>query len=766
MFSCDQCEKVYTSVKNVVRHKKAVHYVSAAGPSSSANKRPITTINASTSSSNNDNSKKSKRMKISRLRSISEVGDELASTLRNCVLESPIKFNLKLEATYNIPHQENSEENRSFKTGAKEIFQDTNIEDEIDNAFRTLLTEEEEYTGRGFNFIPKLHKPHGREALLQHKKICGEYKPVLPIMPEEGTKLKFEAWQKTQKVPFAIYADFESLLVKSDKTIGANTEVLHEHVAMSYAFIVKVSDEVPQELLDMYNIRRSIVLHRGSRLSEPDEVAKRFVADISEEAMKISELLKNTNVPLIMSEQEVAAHTANTACEFCKTQYSENNLKTADHDHLTGKFRRTLCNKCNLKLVTTKYVPCFMHNMSGYDAHYIIRQLGNDSKRITVIPNTEEKYISFSKFVTNTFSVRFVDTFRFMAASLASLSDNLRTSNIGLFHETAKEFAGFDINLVTRKGVYPYSYTSDWDKLEERKLPDKKEFFNDLSESHISQEDYDHALKVWKQFRCQTLGEYSDVYLKIDTLMLCDVFEAFRNLCMHTYNLDAAHYFTSPGLSFDAMLLCTGVSLELLSDYEMNLMFERGIRGGLTQSTLKYAKANNPKAPNYDPKLPDTWIMYQDVNNLYGWALSQFMPFGGFKWVTEDPNETLQRLDGMDEHSSTGLVFEVDISYPESLHDAHNELPFLPETKCPPNSRVKKLLTTFEKKENYVVHYLNLKQAIANGLRVEKVHRVLEFQQSAWLSVYIELNTKLRQGAANDFEKDFFKLMNNSVFGK
>ncbi|XP_050440004.1 uncharacterized protein LOC126845394 [Adelges cooleyi] len=198
----------------------------------------------------------------------------------------------------------------------------------------------------------------------------------------------------------------------------------------------------------------------------------------------------------------------------------------------------------------------------------------------------------------------------------------------------------------------------------------------------------------------------------------------------------------------------------------MMLFFERGIRGGMTFSTMKYAKANNRKTPGYDPNKPDSWILYQDVNNLYGWSLSQNMPHSGFQWLDEDPETSLRRLEDLDEKSPTGLVFEVDITYPKHLHDEHNELPFLPETKCPPGSKIKKLLTTFDKKTNYVVHYLNLKQAIANGLRVEKVHRVLKFNQSAWLAPYIELNTKLRQKASNDFEKDFFKLMNNSVFGE
>ncbi|XP_025198459.1 uncharacterized protein LOC112596852 [Melanaphis sacchari] len=146
--------------------------------------------------------------------------------------------------------------------------------------------------------------------------------------------------------------------------------------------------------------------------------------------------------------------------------------------------------------------------------------------------------------------------------------------------------------LVTRKGVYPYENTDNWSRLEETRLPSKRSFYSTLTESGIEEEDYKHAKEVWDHFDCKTLVEYSDLYLKIDVLLLADVFENFRNVCMRAYNLDAAHYFTAPGHSFDAMLKFTGQKLELLSDYDMLLMFKNGIRGGLVQANKRYAKAN------------------------------------------------------------------------------------------------------------------------------------------------------------------------------
>lgn len=492
------------------------------------------------------------------------------------------------------------------------------------------------------------------------------------------------------------------------------------------------------------------------------DVAKRFVNEVTGIARRIQDLLK-TNKHIIMTEQERIAHKIKDACNSCQNGFSEKNQKVADHCHLSGKFRQTLCTTCNLKIKTPNFVPCFMHNLSNYDAHFIVTESGYDPKTMWVIPNSEEKFISFSKHVDKYFTIRFVDSYRFMASELSSLAANLVTPGLKKFKETAKVFLPKDLSLVTRKGVYPYEYTSSWSKLDETVLPPKTEFFSTLNENHVGDNDYEHAQKVWNHFDCKSLGEYSDLYLKIDVLLLTDVFENFRDMCILTYNLDPVYYYTAPGFSFDCMLKYTDIKLELLSDYDMHLFFEKSIRGGLTQASMRYAKANNENTSDYDATKPKSWLVYQDCNNLYGWAMSQYMPYGGFKWV----EPTLDGLETLTNTSDIGRVYEIDISYPQHLHDEHNDLPFLPENKISPGSKVKKLLATLEDKKNYnILHYRNLQQAITNGLIVEKVHRVLEFRQSEWLAKCIHLNTEMRKKAEDDFEKDFFKLLNNAVFGK
>lgn len=150
------------------------------------------------------------------------------------------------------------------------------------------------------------------------------------------------------------------------------------------------------------------------------------------------------------------------------------NFKVKDHCHLSGRFRQTLCSKCNLELKTPRYIAVFLHSLSSYDAHFIVNELGYDEKTISVIPNTEENYISFSKYIGNTFTIRFVDTIRFIVSSLETLAANLMTPDFSKFRESSKTFLRNDLSLVTRKGVYPYEYTDSWRKLEETRLPSKE----------------------------------------------------------------------------------------------------------------------------------------------------------------------------------------------------------------------------------------------------------------------------------------------------
>ena len=398
---------------------------------------------------------------------------------------------------------------------------------------------------------------------------------------------------------------------------------------------------------------------------------------------------------------------------------------------------------------------------------------------LNCIPSTEEKYISFSKkikvdeyksrhtgeTISLYFEIRFIDSFKFLQTSLANLVGNLQPDDFYNTKEVFKE----NINLLTRKGVYPYDYVSSNEKLSETQLPPKEEFYSKLNDEDITDDDYQHAINVWNTFKCKTIRDYHNLYLKSDVLLLSDVFENFRKTCLKHYNLDPAHYYTSPGLAWDACLKETGQELQLLHDYDMLMMFERGIRGGITHISKRYGQANDKYMKDYNPDEESTYIQYLDANNLYGCAMSQSLPTHGFKWMKNLTKETLMDILEKANHSMLnigrkGYIFEVDLEYPHKLWKSHNDYPLAPEKMIV--NGVEKLICHFKPRKNYVVHYRNLRQYLEMGMRITAVHRGVTFYQSSWMEPYMRKNTELRKTAANSFEKDFFKLMNYSVFGK
>ena len=196
----------------------------------------------------------------------------------------------------------------------------------------------------------------------------------------------------------------------------------------------------------------------------------------------------------------------------------------------------------------------------------------------------------------------------------------------------------------------------------------------------------------------------------------------------------------------------------------MLLMVEERIRGGICHSIHRYAKANNKYMENYDKNKESSYIQYLDGNNLHDWAMSQKLPVNNFIWVEDVSRINEEFIKNYNENSSKGYILEVNVKYPKKLHDLHSDLPFL--TKRIKIDKCKKLVCDLRNKKKYVVHIKSLKQALNHGLKLKRIHRIIEFSQKAWLKSYIDMNTELRKLAKDDFKKDLFKLMNNAVFGK
>ena len=625
-----------------------------------------------------------------------------------------------------------------------------------------------------------LHGFRTADARNRHTETCSLLGPQRVDFPGDGEKtLKFKNFKAIMPVPFVIYADLESFVVPvqgcEPNPRSAFSWETHSHVPSGYCYQVVCQDPTRT---------KEAVVYRG-----PD-VMEHMLDAMIKEAEEIQGQLQDP-APMIFGPEENTAFRRAVKCFVCGEDLGTDRVR--DHDHLTGRYRGAAHSACNLQLQVRRgkngcalQVPVVFHNLKGYDANHIMSVIGKYEARFKVscIAQTMEKYLTFSLG-----NLKFIDSLQFMSASLETLVGNLSKAPRGdqKFTQLNKHFPPDQADLLRRKGVFPYSYITGPEVLEERRLPSKRHFFNDLAQEHISPEDYAHAQKVWDTFRMQTLGDYHDLYLKTDVLLLADVFENFRKLCQDIYQLDPAHYISAPGLSWDSMLKTTGVQLELITDPDMHLFLERGMRGGVSMISTREAKANNPYIPEtYEPELDKSYIAYWDANNLYGWSMSKPLPHRDFHWLAPEEVEELDPSH-IDVEADVGYILEVDLDYPQHLHEKHNDYPLAPETKVvtggmlsPYSLQVgtsiyghrnnipssKKLVPHLGPRRNYVTHAANLKLYLQQGMVLKKIHKVLAFYQSAWMKPYIDMNTERRKYAASTFEKDFFKLMNNSSFGK
>ena len=231
-----------------------------------------------------------------------------------------------------------------------------------------------------------------------------------------------------------------------------------------------------------------------------------------------------------------------------------------------------------------------------------------------------------------------------------------------------------NLELITKKGVYPYDYMDDFNKFKEEGLLSIENFYSKLTDEDISDEDYNHAENVWEEFKCKTMGDYHDLYLKSDVLILADVFENFRKTGKEYYNLDPAHHFSCPGFTWDAMLKMTGINLKLITDIDMYLMVEKGLRDGVSYIANRYSNPNNKYLSDYDKNKDSSYLMYLDANAFYACAMSQPLPTGRFKWLNEDKwDDIFKNIEGI------GYFIECDLEYQKELHILHNDYPLAPE---------------------------------------------------------------------------------------
>ena len=452
-----------------------------------------------------------------------------------------------------------------------------------------------------------------KNKLEAHKKICENHNYCHVEMPtKDNNTIKYNHGEKSMKVPFVIYADLECLLEKmstcQNNPNKSSTTKINKHTPSGYSIFTHCSFDESKNKLNYY---------RG------DDCMKKFCKDLKTHANKIINYKKKKMMPLTTKEE--IYRKKQKICYICKKEFDNNdkkNYKVRDHCHYTGKYRGAAHNICNLRYKVPKEISIVFHNGSTYDYHFIIKELVEEFEgNFECLGENTEKYITFlvplknkieNKNIEITYKIKFIDSYRFMSSSLSKLVDNLsedihnnkcvncnscldyikikneklllKCFNCNTYYKkkfnkdlikkfkNTYSFCNNDLNkfiLLLRKGVYPYEYVDNWERFNETSLPSKKDFYSNLNMEDIDDIDYRHGNNVFKGFKLENLGDYHDLYVQSDTLLLDDVFENFRDMCIKEYELDPAHFLSLPGLAWQACLKKTNIELELLSDYDM-----------------------------------------------------------------------------------------------------------------------------------------------------------------------------------------------------
>lgn len=580
---------------------------------------------------------------------------------------------------------------------------------------------------------------------------------------KEASRQAAEYISKVQKVcgkrkPLNRLNTFRPPREKKEKVCVHRTKVLKEQPPFAYSLL----------LMD----REGVVREKKTYVSEDEEeLTDNFIITVLNLADRYLPSL-SPGVPMdpLTPQQEAQAEMAEE-CYLCKDLLGTDRVR--DHDHLTGKFLGVAHDSCNLHRKELYTLTCFAHNFSGYDSHFLVRALNRlpeRIKKINAIPLTTQKF----KSVTVNGNIRFLDSLAFLGDSLDKLVTTLKKSH-STFPILEQLVSGEKKQLLLRKGIYPYSFATGIEKLERTPhLPHKDEFYSDLAQEPCQQSDYEHAQRVWDEFNCANMMDYTVLYVQSDVFQLADVLNDFRNMIWDNFKLDMCQYLSLPHLSMDVMLKESQVEIEHIRDMDMALHLQQNIRGGLSFVNLRYAERGEKDC-----------LMYLDANALYAYAMTHPLPLRDLAWMSEWELEKFDPMLDIKLDSDVGYILTVDLEYPDHLHARHNGYPLAAESKdieweeLSPYSRdclsqiygktrhrSKKLTATFLPRNKYTVHGLNLKLYLKQGLVLKKIHSGIRFTQKPFLANFIKTCTFKRQTACTKSLSNMWKCVCNSCFGK
>ena len=630
---------------------------------------------------------------------------------------------------------------------------------------------------------------HHKERLDRHIVKCYNTIGQKETMPSDLVK-KFNDWSKMSSPPFVLYSDIEVLLVPNDDDNDGD-KILQTHIPYAVGSYLVSHSSLKNQIQRRPQLQQQVKFHVG----------RGCVQDFCEYLNELVFIIYNFNKKHCNKPQQRNPHdedefNRSTHCKYCNTDFRYDDAdkrKVWHHCHLSGKFIAALCQRCNTRIRQPLCVlPILFHNLKNYDMHALCIEGISQMKgwNLKPIAQTAERYITLTasvevdrNIITGKpiyFTLRFIDSFQFLTASLDQLVSSLdKTTQMQHTSTLRLRYRNLDDDILFKKGIFPYSYLDDEEKLNVKEIPPVDSFFDMLTNSlHITDEEYERARKAFIQFKCNNLKDYLLRYLELDCLLLADVFESFRITSTQHTELDPVNFITLPQYTFAAAF--KNCQVDLLQEVDMYQFFEEGIRGGMCFVNTHYTLADD-----------NTAITYWDQNNLYGNALRQLLPCSNFEWLKQDEFEVIDWYN-IDVEADYGYTLKCDLHYPAYIHDKTQDFPLAPESafvtdnmltpfmkeqwsrRCKLRGEAvdklfkteKKLLMTVRDKSEYVVHFKLLQFYLKMGMVITKIHSVVKYKQATIFRNYIDVNSALRQVAKSNFIKDLYKLLNNALFGK
>ena len=630
-----------------------------------------------------------------------------------------------------------------------------------------------------------------------HVKACRNNNKQIVEFPKPLSEEAFIAYdyssKKRKQAPFIGFLDFEAKMSPQDRkdnselyscdncAIGGpaseckhSERVLHEQIPMTYSMYILSTSDHKIVYEHTFSSDGNVMQHFYEELEFLEEW---LTAKINQ----YKELHWSHRLQMLYDEE--------TICYICQSEFIEGHPqfgKVRDHCHMTppslvgtvleSKYLGAAHAACNLARQCERKVPIYVHNLMSYDSNFFFQASHYiPSQNVSAIPYNGNKLRCI-----NMGCFQFLDSYQILSDSLAVLSRDLATSDCSF--DILKQANLCDekvLPLILRKSVYPYEWVRSVEQLRQcETFPSHSDFYSSIKRDTISNEDYEYGCNVFQSLGCKNMLDYTELYCKLDTLLLAEIVMSFRTLIWDFFKIPIENYISAPQITWDACLKTIDRPIEVMTNPTNVVLVEQAIRGGVSFVNNRHEKVED---------LQQESILYLDATNLYGFAQQMPLPIGNYKNVApKDACKMNWRT--MKSDQPVGFILEVDLKIPNHLHDYFDDLPIAPAhdvityEKLSPYSQnthtiikgykkaVKKtdlkLTSTLEEKQRYMVHYLNLGFYLRHGAVLTNIHSCLAFSQEPYLKPYIDFLSKKRAEAKSEFKKRLFKLLANSLYGK